>query len=282
MASLHKLRHPSQISEWYDYYFASQKDPRTEGWGGIEDARIVFPLLIGYVYFVKIAGPRWMRDRKPFDLRWAVLTYNALTVLANAYFAVKLFGLTYGSGHYSLFCQGINYQSPTETDMAILKLGWWYSFVRIGDFMDTIFFVLRKKNSQITFLHVIHHFLVVLSGWFYINFGGDGHTALGACVNALIHVIMYSYYFLAALGPSMQKYLWWKRYLTKLQIAQFVGLMLHMTTTLFYDCGYPRRLALLALSQGFLGLGLFINFYVQSYVKPRKSNAEREKSAKSS
>ncbi|KAL3260677.1 hypothetical protein MRX96_046266 [Rhipicephalus microplus] len=163
---------------------------------------LCFPLLIGYVYFVKIAGPRWMKDRKPFNLRWAVLTYNALTVLANAYFAVKLFGLTYASGHYSLFCQGINYSSPTETDMAILKLGWWYSFVRIGDFLDTIFFVLRKKNSQITFLHVAHHFLVVFSAWFYMNFGGDGQTALGGCVNASIHVIMYSYYFLAALGPS--------------------------------------------------------------------------------
>jgi len=30
---------------------------------------------------------------------------------------------------------------------------------------------------------------------------------------------MYSYYFLAALGPEMQKYLWWKKYLTRLQIV---------------------------------------------------------------
>ncbi|KAK8756606.1 hypothetical protein V5799_000690 [Amblyomma americanum] len=222
-----------------------------------------------------------MKHRKPFDLRWAVLTYNALTVVANAYFAARLISLTYLGGKYSLFCQGINYNSPDETDIAILRLGWWYCFVRIADFMDTVFFVLRKKNAQITFLHVIHHFLVVLSGWMYMNLGGDGHTALGGFVNACIHVIMYSYYFLAALGPSVQKYLWWKRYLTKLQIAQFVGLMMHMSITLFYDCGYPRPLALIALSQGFLGLGLFINFYVQSYLKPKKLKAEVEKHVKS-
>ena len=32
---------------------------------------------------------------------------------------------------------------------------------------------------------------------------------------------MYGYYGLAALGPHMQKYLWWKKYLT---IIQMVGI----------------------------------------------------------
>ncbi|KAH7936552.1 hypothetical protein HPB49_001224 [Dermacentor silvarum] len=246
----------SPFTDLYDYFW-SQRDPRTEGWAFITDAKFTFPLLIGYVYFAKVAGPRWMKDRKPFDLKWAILTYNALTVIANAYFAVRLLSLTYVGGNYNLFCQGINYSSPSETDMTILSLGWWYSFI--------------------TFLHVIHHFLVVLSGWFFMNFGGDGQPILGVCVNAFVHVIMYSYYFLAALGPAMQKYLWWKRYLTELQIAQFVGLMMHMAITLFYDCGYPKFLTMLALPQGFLGLGLFINFYIKSYRAQRKLHVSADK-----
>jgi hypothetical protein len=32
---------------------------------------------------------------------------------------------------------------------------------------------------------------------------------------------MYSYYLLAALGPEVQKYLWWKKYLTTLQIVSY-------------------------------------------------------------
>ncbi|KAL1419154.1 hypothetical protein MTO96_005261 [Rhipicephalus appendiculatus] len=243
----------SPLTDVYELFW-SHRDPRTAGWGFIADAKFTFPLLIGYVYFAKVAGPRWMKDRKPFDLKWAVLIYNALTVIANAYFAVRFLSLTYVGGNYSLFCQGINYTSPSERDMAILNLGWWYSFVRIGDFMDTVFFVLRKKNSQITFLHVIHHFLVVLSGWFFINFGGDGQPIFGLC-----------------------KYLWWKRYLTELQIVQFVGLMLHMAITLFYDCGYPKFLTMLALPQGCLGLGLFINFYIKSYRAQRKLHVSAEK-----
>ena len=41
----------------------------------------------------------------------------------------------------------------------------------------------------------------------------------GAMVNSFIHVLMYTYYGLSALGPHMQKYLWWKRYLTVMQLV---------------------------------------------------------------
>ena len=34
-----------------------------------------------------------------------------------------------------------------------------------------------------------------------------------------IHTLMYFYYLCAALGPWMQPYLWWKKYLTTLQVA---------------------------------------------------------------
>jgi len=38
-------------------------------------------------------------------------------------------------------------------------------------------------------------------------------------INSFIHVIMYGYYGLSACGPQIQKYLWWKRYLTQAQMV---------------------------------------------------------------
>jgi len=38
-------------------------------------------------------------------------------------------------------------------------------------------------------------------------------------MNAAIHVLMYLYYGLAAFGPKIQKYLWWKKYLTIIQMV---------------------------------------------------------------
>jgi len=53
----------------------------------------------------------------------------------------------------------------------------------------------------------------------FIVFAG-GHATLIGLVNSFVHVIMYSYYLLAALGPTVQKYLWWKKYITTLQMVR--------------------------------------------------------------
>jgi phosphatidylglycerophosphate synthase len=55
-----------------------------------------------------------------------------------------------------------------------------------------------------------------------ISFPG-GHSTFFGMINTFVHTIMYSYYMLAALGPRVQKYLWWKKYLT---VLQMVGLLL--------------------------------------------------------
>ena len=50
------------------------------------------------------------------------------------------------------------------------------------------------------------------------NVSGEQGVLIGF-LNSFVHVIMYSYYLLAALGPQVQKYLWWKKYITKLQLV---------------------------------------------------------------
>lgn len=43
--------------------------------------------------------------------------------------------------------------------------------------------------------------------------------SLHALVNAAVHVVMYFYYLLSAAGPRFQKYLWWKKYMTAIQLV---------------------------------------------------------------
>ncbi|XP_018494279.1 elongation of very long chain fatty acids protein 4 [Galendromus occidentalis] len=252
-----------RLTEFSDYIW-SLRDPRTEGWSLSADYKFIFPLIALYLYVVKIKGPELMKSRPAYNLKPYILTYNAAMVITNAFFFWNYWKRSYGGGGYNLFCQGISY-STDKNSMEILELTWWYVLVRIADFIDTIFFLLRKKYEHISTLHVVHHTLVVFSGWLWLNFGSDGQVLLGICFNAFIHVIMYSYYGFAALGPWTRKYLWWKKYLTKLQIFQFLFLNGHILIPLFYDCGYPRPLIFLAVAQGLLGLTLFINFYIEKY-----------------
>lgn len=57
-------------------------------------------------------------------------------------------------------------------------------------------------------------------------FVGEQGILCGA-LNASVHVVMYSYYFLSALGPEVQKYLWWKKYITKLQMVSSLNFFLN-------------------------------------------------------
>lgn len=48
--------------------------------------------------------------------------------------------------------------------------------------------------------------------------GGMG--SFHAMVNSSVHVIMYFYYGVAAAGPRFQKFLWWKKYMTAIQLVR--------------------------------------------------------------
>ncbi|KAH7969908.1 elongation of very long chain fatty acids protein AAEL008004 [Rhipicephalus sanguineus] len=248
-------------------------DPRTRHYGMVLNPWFVFPLIIFYVYFVRFAGPRWMKKRDPFPITNLVRVYNVAMVVMNATFLYQVLRITYlPGGTYSLWCQGVTGRAEGAS-AAVYQSGWWYLLVRYADFLDTVFFVLRKKFNQVSHLHVIHHVLVVFNAWFWAMFAPEGQPALGLCINTFVHVVMYSYYFLSTFGPEVRKYLWWKRYLTQLQIIQFVVFILHMSIPLFVDCGFPNVLVPFAIAQAGFVLGMFINFYYQTYIKPRKVSA---------
>ncbi|KAG0431084.1 hypothetical protein HPB47_022110 [Ixodes persulcatus] len=202
----------------------------------------VFPLVMAYLYFVKVAGPRWMKDKEPFQIINLIRFYNLAMVLLNARFLYIVLIYTYlPGGEYSLWCQGITGRM-TDQLAALYESASWYVAVRYADFLDTVFFVLRKKFTHITHLHVIHHTVVAVNAWFWVLFAPEGQPALGLAMNAFVHVVMYAYYFLATLGPNVRQYLWWKKYLTTMQIVQFVIFIGHMSIPLFVDCGFPRHL----------------------------------------
>ncbi|CAN8005041.1 unnamed protein product, partial [Ixodes hexagonus] len=247
----------------------SLRDPRTAGWSLTGDIKFVLPVSLGYLYIVKVWGPRFMAQRKPYKLKPAIMAYNLFQVIVNGFFFVQYMRHSYVGGGYNVFCQGVSYSSDPNS-IVLLNLSWWYVLVRIADFLDTFFFIATKKFSHITFLHVVHHFLVAINGWLWLTLGCDGHIVMTLCFNTLVHVIMYSYYFLSALGPRVREYLWWKKYLTGLQIFQIVFLTLHMCIPLVYECGYPRSLISLAIPQALMGLGLFVNFYIRSYTSKAK------------
>lgn len=228
-----------------------------------------------------------MEDRKPFKLREVLIVYNFLQVL----FSSWLFYEACAAGWlttYSYTCQPVDYSRNPEAlrvtkihfhlkNISFLTLisfpisqmasgCWWYYFSKFTEFFDTIFFVMRKRYDQVSTLHVIHHGLMPASVWWGVKFTPGGHSSFFGFLNTFVHIIMYTYYMLAAMGPKVQKYLWWKKYLTLLQMVQFVLVMVHAFQLLFRnDCNYPVYFAYFIGAHAVLFYFLFSNFYKQAY-----------------
>ncbi|XP_012288595.1 elongation of very long chain fatty acids protein AAEL008004 [Orussus abietinus] len=257
------------IVDGYHDLMNNKSDPRVNDWFMMSSPFPTLAICLFYAYFVKVLGPTLMENRKPFDLRRVMIFYNLFQVV----FSTWLFYESLASGwwgHYSFRCQPVDYShNPRAIRMA--RGCWWYYFSKFTEFADTIFFVLRKKSNHISTLHVIHHGCMPMSVWFGVKFTPGGHSTFFGLLNTFVHIVMYSYYLLAALGPRIQPYLWWKKYLTALQMVQFVLVMVHAFQLLFVDCNYPKAFVWWIGMHAIMFYFLFRNFYRETYKRKEKA-----------
>ncbi|XP_064792895.1 very long chain fatty acid elongase 7-like isoform X1 [Oncorhynchus masou masou] len=246
------------------------RDPRTEDWFLMSSPLPQTVVIVAYIYFVTRLGPRLMEKRKAFHLKEVLIIYNFSVVALSLYMCYEYVMSGWGTG-YTFHCDLVDYSdSPQAVRMA--GTCWLYYFSKFIEMLDTIFFVLRKKNSQITFLHVYHHSIMPFTWWFGVRFAAGGQGTFHALLNCVVHVIMYAYYGLSALGPAYQKYLWWKKYLTTIQLIQFVIVTTHIWQYFFMkDCPYqfPIFIYIIGL-YGLVFLLLFLNFWYHAYTKGKR------------
>ena len=86
---------------------------------------------------------------------------------------------------------------------------------------------------------------------------------------------MYSYYAMSSLGPEWHKYLWWKKYMTQMQLIQFIIGINWFAFVYFKQTDLPPGYLALAFGNiAFLFL-LFLDFYFRSYTKKTVSNEKK-------
>lgn len=66
--------------------------PMIDEWFLMKSPLPIFGILIAYLYFVMRAGPRMMQNRKPMELKAAMILYNASQVILSVWlcFMVRL------------------------------------------------------------------------------------------------------------------------------------------------------------------------------------------------
>lgn len=247
-------------------FFDQHGDPRLAGYPLMRTPWPVIAMCISYLWFVKIIGPGLMRDRKPYELFTFIRIYNLGMVVWNGFgFYMACYLLNYGLDTFG--CQPIDTSARDIKSMRIIQYGYIFLLSRLVEFVDTICFVLRKKNRQISGFHVFHHFSVPIAVWFFVKFAPGGNSAIFPFLNSFIHTVMYTYYFLATF-KSARPYLGWKKFLTQFQIVQFIIMILHSTQPLFIpNCKFPRTFLYINIFFSIVFIYLFTKFYIDNYGK---------------
>lgn len=150
---------------------------------------------------------------------------------------------------YSFRCQPTDY-STTPDALYQANLSYMYFMLKLIDFLDTIFFILRKKTSHVSFLHVYHHVMIAMSAYICVlyatgmcytqspfvkvkNFGfllqnfsfvfhfcaTGGQGILLGYLNSLVHAVMYTYYLLSIWMPQVKSSKLIKRNITRMQMV---------------------------------------------------------------
>lgn len=261
------------INGWIDIYnekfdaLMATAYPGLSHFPAMNEHRIPLASSLLYLFIVYYFGPKYLEGRKPVNWKWGIVAYNFALVGLNAYL-VHEFVASGWNGRYSLGCQDASH-STVGPEYRMAKATYIYFLSKHLEFFDTYLFMLKQKWTNVSTLHVVHHSSMAYATWFVAKFGPNGYGTFGAFLNSFIHVLMYSYYGLAAIGPQMRPYLWWKKYLTKLQMFQFCAVMIHMGNVMcnYPGCKYPFFLNVLQIFMCCLFLVMFAQFYIKAYTK---------------
>jgi len=244
----------------------------TEGWP-LMNFSTAASIAIAYIAFV-VVGSAVMKSGVPaIDPYPLKFVYNVSQIMLCAYMTIEAGLLAYRNGYTCIPCNVFDTKNSP-----VANLLWLFYASKVWDFWDTIFIVLGKKWKQLSFLHVYHHTTIFLFYWLNTHVNYDGDIYLTILLNGLIHTCMYTYYFICMhtkvpeTGKSLP--IWWKSSLTMMQMIQFVIMMSQATYLAVTQCEHvSTRVVLVYLVYIFTLLILFAQFFVKSYMKPRKKKS---------
>lgn len=161
------------------------------------------------------------------------------------------------------------YEKP-DTDLNLIhEISWIFVVLRILQLSETVFFVLRKKQHQITFLHVYHQITSILVFWSFLKFSGGIMEVYMILVSEIAQIIKYSYFLLSLYTNVTRIYIFLKRIkpaLVLLQIFQLLFNLIQSIVAVREDCNASKVFHLQIFNIIVLII-LYIQFFIKNYLK---------------
>jgi len=224
----------------------------------------MFTTIVAYIIIIYTLK-EYMKDRKKFDLTYLVAGHNfflsSLSLIMFVGMMIELTGLFMRTKDVGteFFCD-INRNianGPANYWMYIFYLSKYY------ELFDTIIIILKKR--PLIFLHVYHHIITMVLVYVMMDMECPVRW-LPMIANCAVHVPMYYYFGISALGMSV----WWKKYITVTQITQFALDLIGNSIAFYYylnnyNCASSISSVVFGQVVIFSFLVLFISFYKSTY-----------------
>ncbi|XP_028167211.1 elongation of very long chain fatty acids protein 7-like [Ostrinia furnacalis] len=167
------------IRRAYNIVFYERADPRVKDWFLMTSPWPVASIIATYLVFIKVILPRFMRNRRAYELRTIIKWYNVVQIVANA---IVTWGImTSGwTTTYHFGCMLPDYSMKPEP-LRMLRFLWWTIILKLLELWETVFFVLRKRERQVSFLHVYHHCSTLVIVWSAAKYVGGEYQSIKIC-----------------------------------------------------------------------------------------------------
>lgn len=249
----------------------------TRGLPAVQSPTPLITSLIFYATVVTLGRAQLVRqprtNRDPQLLKTFMVVHNVFLITLSAYMC---FGCISEARKHNYSVWGNKY-NPGESRLA--RYIYIFYISKIYEFVDTFIMLVKGNVKQVSFLHVYHHATISFIWWMITRVAPGGDAYFSAALNSWVHVCMYSYYLLAiVIGKDSERrktYLWWGRYLTQMQMFQF---MLNLCQALYCSkfSEYPRFLSnILLVYMGTL-LALFGHFYYSKHIATSRRAHEKQ------
>ena len=231
---------------------------------------------------ILIVGSTAMHFRgKPFQLTTFPIIHNVFLCLLSLYMCLGAcyYTLTTLSqaGLHTLYCDPVH--RFDHGNWFISQIGVMFYLSKYYEFIDSFILVLRSSGfgnkSRLTVLHVWHHMTTSGMASMALNSHFGFFYVMNGILNGGIHVAMYYYY---AVSGMYEYKPWWKKYLTQMQINQFITMEVISLVWLYYryviDDQCPGTILVFIL-----GIVLVLSFIVlfRSFQRKNYSSSKNQK-----
>lgn len=260
-------------------YWLKKGEPRVRDWPLMNPYHMA-AVVTAYLIIVPVLSFIMKQRSKPVNVRLFATLHNINLTLLSLYMFVEIIRQAV-THRYSLFGNGVDHGASGYGMARILYI---FYLSKILEFIDTIIMCLKQNYRQITFLHVYHHASIFVIWWCIVYFAPGGEAYFSAALNSFVHVVMYGYYLWSSYAPKLREGQrphvlhpsFYKKYITTMQLTQFVTMFIQACYDLIVPNAYPRFCVWILFFYMMTMIALFANFFIQSYLK-RGSSGKTKK-----